>query len=674
MGSLLCFLLLACLLSILALASRSLLIWPRMLIAPLLAVVYGLNSVGMGGFVPQGLLVAGLFWAAALLRWDRCTVDQFKRSLGPLAVAIMLVGFVAFRPSLLEYPVDHINYWQRLIEASGDGSAKALACDLGSPSAYLSSCTLWVKLAAAWPVSGAWVVSGVFARLVHFGELFLLALALIRLWLAQAIKPIGAASMLVLMFAGIGYLYDAFVINHALQGSVLAAALLVECASVLCWLFAQLRASQRQSSGGLVLVLGWYVIAAGYLLLAVKLHGLFALLMLIWILIVPIVVALLSLAPRSPYRLSRLARLWFGLASLALAMALFVDKGAQSIPIPPNFAGVVIRWGDRLGWGRLGDLGPVSFVPRTSDTRPEALAVLGLLASLVIIFVAFRVCQNRLDDASSAIPVGFGGLAEGQVADFALLASAYVMSILWAYVLPPFSNLFLKLNPEYASHMRLMWGACLVSPLPCLLFWQAGQARRLVSLFSLAAMMVVLLPIQFTTGGRKQLFFSKSRHFIVPTPAWADPSQLAAALMPELHRLAGADAGRPPLVVVADPLVRSALYPFGVSAIPPLVIGADRLFQLPQLPLAVQAAAAPAPSRHSSSLLDQSPDVVIQQPLRDCFYSVYADMQAYDPCIAARASGFEVNRWSPELLRRYGYVLDRTLASSGLRIWRRRPA
>jgi hypothetical protein len=109
-----------------------------------------------------------------------------------------------------------------------------------------------------------------------------------------------------------------------------------------------------------------------------------------------------------------------------------------------------------------------------------------------------------------------------------------------------------------------------------------------------------------------------------------------------------------------------------VSATPPLELGADRLFQLSQLPLEAQLASAPTAALQSSPLLDQRPDVVIQQPIRDCFYSVYADMQAYDPCIAARISGFEVNRLSPELLRRYGYVLDRTLASSGLRIWRHR--
>lgn len=672
MGSLLCFLFLACLLSILVLASRSASIWSRMLLAPLLAVVYGLDGVGLGSFVAQGLLVAGFVWAAALLRWDRCTAEKFRRSLGPLTVAIVLAGFVAFRPSLLEYPVDHINYWQRLIEASGNGSANALACDLGGPSTYISSCTLWVKLAAAWPVSRPWAVSGLFARLVHFGELSLLSLALIRFWLAQSIKPISAACTVVLVFAGTGYLYDAFVINHAFQGSILAAALLVECASVLCWIFARLCGSRSHSGGAIWLVLGWYVISISYLLLAIKLHGLFGLLVLIWILIVPIVLALLGSGLGSVYRLSRLTRMFFGFASLAFTMALFVGKGAQNIPIPANFAGVVIRWSDGLGVDGQGDFGPVSFVPRTSDTRPEALAVLGLLASLAIIFFAFKLCQNSLAGAGSAVPAGFGGLGEGRVADFALLTSAYVLSMLWVYLLPPFSNLYLKLNPEYASHMRLMWGACLVSPLPCLLFWRAGRARRLVSLLSLAAMVVVLLPIQLIAGQRKQLFFSKSRHFIVPTPAWADPSQLAVAVMPELQRLAGAKPGHRPLVVVADPLVRSAVYPFGVSAIPPLEIGADRLFQVSQLPSDLQSGATPAFSIHSSPLLDQRPDVVIQQPLRDCFYSVYADMQAYAPCIAARASGFEVNRWSPKLLHRYGYALDRELAASGLRIWRRR--
>lgn len=674
MGSLLCFLLLACLLSVLSLGSRAASIWSRMLIAPMLAVVYGLNSVGLGGIVVQCLLAAGLIWAAALLRWERCTVDQFRRSLGPVIVAILLACFVAFRPSLLEYPVDHINYWQRLIEASGRGSANAIACDLGGPSTYMSACTLWIKLAAAWPVSGSWVVSGLFARLVHLGELLLLSLVLIRFWLAQAIKPISAACMAVLVFAGTGYLYDAFVVNHAFQGSILAAALLVECALVLCWIFARLRVSRQYFGGGFLLVLGWYVVSMSYLLLSVKLHGLFGLLVLIWILIVPIVLALLDLVLGYAYRLSRMARLSFGVASMALTMVLFVGKGAHNIPIPANFAGVVIRWSDRLGLSVQGNFGPVSFVPRTSDTRPEALAVLGLLASMVIIFFAFRVCQNSSADAGPTVPAGFGRQAEGREADFALLTAAYVLSILCAYVLPPFSNLYLKLNPEYASHMRLMWGACLVSPLPCLLFWQVGRARRLVSLLSLAAMVVVLLPIQLATGPRKQLFFSKSRHFMVPTPAWADPSQLAAVVMPELHRLAGAKPGRRPLVVVADPLVRSALYPFEISAIPPLVIGEDRLFQVSQLPPDVHAFATPASSMHSSALLDQRPDVVIQQPLRDCFYSVYADMQAYDPCMAARASSFAVNRWSSELLRRYGYVLDRELASSGLRIWRFRSA
>ena len=669
MGSLFWFLLLACLLSILALAGRSRSILSRTLIAPLLAVVYGLNAAGLVGFVPPGLLVAAFLWIVIFFRWERCGLDQFKRAIGPLAAAILVVCLVAFRPSLLEYPVDHINYWQRLVEASGVGAADAQACDLGGPSAYIPYCTLWFKLAAVSPVSGDWLISGLFARLVHSGELLLLSLALIRFWIAQAIKPISAACMLVLVFAGTGYLYDAFVINHALQGSILAAALLVECASVLCWIYSRMLASRRQSSRGLALVAGWYALSALYLLLAVKLHGLFALLVLIWILIVPIVIALLGSLPSAAYELARLPRLAFGGISLAMLFVLFAAKSAQDILIPANFAGVVIRWSDRLGLDGLGGLWPVSFVPRTSDTRPEALAVLGLLSALLVIYLtrkASRICPVESSHNSSAYLGGFENL---DLAAFALLSSAYVLSILVAYLLPPFSNLFLRLNPDYSSHMRLMWGACLVSPLPCFLVWRGLRPLRLASL---AAMVIVLMPLQFASGSRKQLFFSKSRHFFVPSPFWADPSQLAKAVMPELIRIQGGETGRRQLMVVADPLLRSALYPFGISMLPSSGIGLDRLFQLSQMPPDVQAGEGTVSIADSSVLLKQRPDVVIQQPVRDCFYSVYADMEAYEPCIAARASAFEVNRWSPELLRRYGYVLDRTLMHSGLQIWRRR--
>ena len=668
MGSLLWFLLMTCLLSILALASRSRSICSRMLIGPLLAVVYGLNAAGLFGFVAQGILVAGLLWVVIFLCWERCSLYQFKRAIGPLAAAILLVCFVAFRPSLLEYPVDHINYWQKLIELSGVGAIDAQACELGGLSVYDSSCTLWVKLTADWPVFGAWVVSGIFARLVHFGELLLLSLALIRFWMAQAIKPISAACMLVLVFAGTGYLYDAFVINHALQGSILAAALLVECASVLCWIFSRLRACSRRSNGGLVLVAGWYVLSVFYLLLAVKLHGLFALLVLIWILIAPIVILLLGSLPSTAYQMARLPRLVLGGISLAIFSILFAAKSAQDILIPANFAGVVIRWSDLLGFGGLGELWPVSFVPRTSDTRPEALAVLGLLAALLVIYLAQKAYRIRPVTYAQNDSAYLRGFANVDLVDFALLSSAYVLSILISYLVPPFSSLFLKLNPEYSSHMRLMWGACLVSPLPCFLFSRGLRSLRLASL---AAMAVVLLPIQFASGQRKQLFFSKSRHFLMPTPVWADPSQLAAAVLPELNRIQDADPGRQQLIVIADPLVRSALYPFAISMIPPSSIGSDRLFQFSQLLPDVQAGGTPVISIDRSALLDQRPDVVIQQPVRECFYSVYADMAAYEPCLAARATASEVNRWTPDLLRRYGYVLDRMLAPSGLRIWRR---
>ena len=624
-------------------------------LAVLLVVVYVFIAAGLSGFLTVALLLTGLGFAGALWRWGDCRSAALRLASGPLTVAILVSVYVAFRPSLLEYPVDHINYWQRLMEAAGAGSSNAAACRLEGLATYVPYCTLWVKLAAAPPVSGSWYVTGTFARLVHVGELLLLTLTLVRLWMVQQIKPRAAAAMVVLVLAGTGYLYDAFVINHALQGSILAAALLVECASVLCWLLGRFRSSIAPK-GDAPLVLAWFGLTGFYMLLEIKLHGLFALLTLVWLLVVPVSLALMmAVMPSATCWLRRSSRWLLGSIALALTVGLFVAKDAIRIPIPPNFAGVAIRWGDRLGLEGLSDWGPVSFVPRTSDTRPEALAVLGLIAAIILMIFFLK----------SSRPM------RGPWSDYAILSSVYAVSILVAYVLPPFSNLFLKLNPDYSSHMRMMWGACLVSPLPCLLFVPARRYSRIVLMGSLVALVVVLLPIQFSAGQRKQLFFSKSRHLVVPTPAWADPSQVARLLVPELDRITGLGSQRQVFRVVADPIVRSAIYPFGFTADPPLGLGDDRVFQVSALPPGVlnplPVLSGLEPARFPMGL----PELVIQQDPRECFYSVYAEMQAYDACVAAGASGFEVNRWLPELLRQSGYVLRWQSIDGDYRIWQR---
>ena len=144
MSPLLWFLLLACLLSILALASPLRSIWSRMLIGPFLSVVYLLDFAGQIRFVVPGFFVVGSLWLITFRRRERFTLDQFKYAIGPIASAILLVCFVAFRPSLLEYPVDHINYWQRLIHASSTGSPDVLTCGLGGLTVYDATCTLWL--------------------------------------------------------------------------------------------------------------------------------------------------------------------------------------------------------------------------------------------------------------------------------------------------------------------------------------------------------------------------------------------------------------------------------------------------------------------------------------------------------------------------------------------------
>lgn len=667
MGSLPLFLLLASALLSLGITSQSRAIWPRMSLGFLTGGAYILSAIHLEAALNGVLLAISITYVSFILRWGKCSAVQGRRYLGPSLFAVFVCVLVAFRPSLLEYPVDHLNYWQRVIDAFGVGRADVLACELGNFLEYKSVCSIWLKLAAATNIPESWYLSGLYVRMIHFGELLVLALSLLRLWSLQRIKPIAAACMVAVVFVGTGYLYNLFVINHALQGSILAAALFVECSGVLCALFARLRSNQTVSSRVSTIV-AWYSSASVYLLLLLKLHGLFSLLTLVWILVVPVSLPILlpALFGVLPHR-----AIWeFYSVALIGTIALFIFKNSLSVPVSPNFSGVVIRWSDSLGLASYGEYGLVSFIPRTSDTRPEALAVLSLLVSVAFLIAAFRDRQFLSGSINSGLNIPLNHSDKSKTNDFALLSSVYVASILVVYLLPPFSNLFLKLNPEYSSHMRFMWGACLVSPLPCILFSGERHLKSLLFVGSLILIVVVFVPLQFVEGQRKQLFFSKVRHLILPTPSWADPSHVASILIPALRAstLLGHSMDR--VTVAADPIIRTALYPFGVVGDPEILLGEERISHYEELSnhyLSKRSAL-----RYQNSFLDSHrlPSVIIQQKARECFYSVYADMYAYDPCIASGVAGFAVNRWSAERLKSLGYNLVWESGAYGFRIWR----
>jgi hypothetical protein len=181
---------------------------------------------------------------------------------------------------------------------------------------------------------------------------------------------------------------------------------------------------------------------------------------------------------------------------------------------------------------------------------------------------------------------------------------------------------------------------------------------------------VILLPIQVTPRQRAQFFFSKARHFVVPTPRWADPSDVAAVLVPRVNQIAQSHAGAEPVHYSADPIIGSALYPFGIRLSVSSAPGSDRYTSASQVPAAAWLSSHSVRDQLRLTGIAQSvPRIVIQQDLRECFYSVYADMMAYDPCIAAKLTGFDVNRISHRLFRRYGYSLMWHSPDHGYRIW-----
>jgi hypothetical protein len=277
------------------------------------------------------------------------------------------------------------------------------------------------------------------------------------------------------------------------------------------------------------------------------------------------------------------------------------------------------------------------------------------------------------------------GSAKDSDSFYAYGSALFVVGIVLAYILPPFSNLLLQINTEWSSHMRLMWGICLFSPLPFWLPVQSGPLqpadgrppglernpawRSIRAGLSLIIVLIILVPIQLAPGARRQLFFSKSRHVFTATPAWADPQVIARELLPLLlaqtRNLPEAQAGT---AILADPLITSALRPFaqrlGPASLRPQPL--DRIDHGDELKEPLLAPLLqPAPIH-----LNPRPAYVIQQPNRHCFYSAYADMAAYDDCIAARVTDLPINHWSPAQMRQAGYGLVARSRDLQIRVWR----
>jgi len=585
-----------------------------------------------------------------------------------LAIALLL----ALRPHPFEYPGDAGDYLQGFLQAhlQPPPPRSCLVEGLRQPT-YQRFCTLWGVILEAGDLNPALLLSGLPQRLTIALEVLVLGLSSFRLLQAARVGAPAAAISWLLVAFGLGNQAIAFLVNHALQGSILAAAIFLEAVMVMLRLLLWRTTPLRQAAA---LVAALLV----FLLLTLKLHGAFALCTLA--LLVPLQ-TLLGAArlgghlPQSPAfaGVSRATARWLLVASLAiLALVLslktgwLLNKQARFI-VPWSFLGVI---------GLPQHALPGSYLMRTPGSRPEALAVIAILSGGVHLIRSWRPGPGSATCAgpqmSSRQPSRrIAAEEERQEADgYALLASLYALSVLVAFLLPPFSHLFVNLPYEVISNYRLMWGCILFSPLPLLLdhalrrhgSWLARGAAALASL-------IVLVPLHAGHGGGGQMFWSKTRQLVGPGPARVDLLKVAQALLPSIAAIGNQQPDRP-LVVLADEIIGSALdgYRDRVTAIHATRIHSKQNLNNWETHGLLRKARSDQERLAVLREIKQAPALLIQERAIHPYYSPYSEIRVYDDDIALRLSSSGVNQLSPQLLQQAGFTSWGWLDREGNRV------
>jgi hypothetical protein len=572
-----------------------------------------------------------------------------------VAVTVTSAILVAWRPNPIEYPADTVTYlintqtW--LLQNSGPTSCLHQAAQTFN---YTSNCTMWRALSEASPTGPLQLLSGTPQRLAIAASISILGLSILRLLRTAQIGTTGSVVYWVLILTGLGNQSISFVINHALQGSILGAAVFVEAVMVMLAILQT--PARRWQPVVLPLVL------APLLYLQLRLHGVFALLTLALLVPCAALVGLQALRAAPQRGLTgRAAGAGLLLMSLSLLVLILTFKTGWSVDLAKAGRRMIVPWSFLAGLGLTPEQLPASYFMRAPGSRPEWLAVVSLLASG---WVLQRPSGNQQD----------GGYTQ--------LAALFNVSIAVAYVLPPFSQLFLNLPYEVITLHRLMWGMILFSPIPSLLQHQlvaptrAGWTReRCLSVIAAAITAVgVLVPIPGGSRHQPQLLWSKMRHLAQGPSSRVDLLRINQALLPSVLRLQQRNQ-RPP-VVLADPIIGSALQAYPGSVIP---IGPARITSQEEWE---NRSSVHVHLRKSKGIelekalmqLKPAPDLIIQQTPIAPYYSPYAETRNYDLAIILSIANTGSNAIPASILRNHGFHLWQHLSASGQPVAANSPA
>lgn len=580
-----------------------------------------------------------------------------------IAASLALGLLLALRPYPFEYPGDTTDYLQGFIQAQlqPPPARSCLVEGLRQPT-YQRFCTLWSVVLQAGHLDSTTLLSGWPPRLTIGLEVIVLGLTSFRLLQAAGVGAAAAALSWFLVAFGLGNQAIAFMVNHSLQGSILAAAIFLEAVMVMLRLLLWRTTALRQA-GSLVASL------LVFLLLTMKLHGAFALCTLA--LLVPLQ-ALIGVArlngqlkrPEAFGCLSKASARWLLLSSLGLLALVLSIKTGWLINKQSRF---IIPW-SFLGWlGLQAHSLPASYLMRSPGSRPETLAVASMLIGMVHLARNWRSVPRGIGgSARTEREVGSDpGKAESEL--YALVSSLYGVAVLMAFLVPPFSHLFINLPYEVISNYRLMWGCILFSPLPCLLdralshrpyHWPAR-------LLSLLTAVLVLVPITSNDEKETQIFWSKSRHILAGPSPRVDMQGVARALMPSVLEVRAEQGGA--VVVLADELIGSALSGYTNQVVPihPTRISNHKSLNNWETHGLLRKAQSESERIKVLEQLKQQPTLLIQEIPITPYYSPYAEIRIYDADIASRITTSGVNQLSAALLNQAGFRSWRWLNISG---------
>ena len=632
-----------------------------------------LASLPTPGWPLRPLLLLGTAVVSIALVWVMAKPAPKEGATGRNAlITVLLVSLAtgllfALRPHPFEYPgdsVDYLNNFQRLtLQGARDASCLEGTWRL---STYWSGCTFWTALLQASPLDLPGLLGGMPQRIAIGLQMAILAMTVFRCLGYAGVRPPTASLYWLLIVFGLGNQSISFLVNHGLQGSILAAAVFLEAVMVALWILEQ-RGPAWIQAALLPLCL------APFLYLELKLHGAFALLTLALLVPLAPLLGLRSLMAQPRHRwLSRRSG-WLllagGMALLALLLAFKTGWAVDGAKTPR----LLVRWTFLRGLGITDANLPASSMLRSPASRPEVLAVVSLLAS--------GWCLMRPQPVKDSAGNGAGLYRE--------VASLYNLGILAAFLLPPFSHLYLNLPYEIISSYRLMWGQILFSPLPILIqngviapprpSWTLPRGLKA----SLVVLLLILVLIPIPSGSRRypQLFWSKSRHLLNGPSGRVDLHNISKALMPSI--LEGRGAGGEAAVVLADEVIGTALqgYPGLVKPVdatriynrsdPEQGLIHPELRKLSGTPLATRLAR-----------LHPHPDLIIQETPIGSYYSPYEEIGVYDKDIGDHLSRGGVNGIPEQILTQLGYHRWRTLSEQGrilnpndssatYRLWRR---